>query len=92
MNNFDKIKVCVGYEVNGEKVYEMPASLRKYRLAKPIYKSLPGWPDLPEKVWEKGFSALPQTLKNYVSYIESETGCPVKIVSVGPQRHETILR
>jgi len=92
LNNFDKIKVCVGYEVNGEKVYEMPASLRKYRLAKPIYKSLPGWPDLPKKVWEKGFSALPQTLKNYVSYIESETGCPVKIVSVGPQRHETILR
>ena len=92
LNNFDKIKVCVGYEVNGEKVYQMPASLRQYRLAKPIYKSLPGWPDLPEKVWEKGFSALPQTLKNYVSYIESETGCPVKIVSVGPQRHETILR
>ena len=92
LNNFDKIKVCIGYEVDGEKVYEMPASLRKYRLAKPIYKSLPGWPDLPEKVWEKGFSALPQTLKNYVSYIESETACPIKIVSVGPQRHETILR
>ncbi len=92
LNNFDKIKVCIGYEVNGEKVYQMPASLRQYRLAKPIYKSLPGWPDLPEKVWEEGFSALPQTLKNYVSYIESETGCLVKIVSVGPQRHETILR
>ena len=92
LNNFEKIKVCVGYEVNGKKVYQMPASLRQYRLAKPIYKSLPGWPDLPDKVWEKGFSALPQTLKNYVSYIESETGCPVKIVSVGPQRHETILR
>ena len=92
LNNFDKIKVCVGYEVDGKKVYQMPASLRQYRLAKPIYKSLPGWPDLPEKVWEKGFSALPQTLKNYVSYIESETACPIKIVSVGPQRHETILR
>ena len=70
----------------------MPASLHDYRCAKPIYTSLPGWEDLPNNIWDMGFDALPKTMKDYISYIEKEVECPVKIVSVGPQRHETILR
>ena len=70
----------------------MPASLTEYRNAKPIYESLPGWGELPENIWDKGFAAMPQTLKDYIAFIEHEVGCPVKIVSVGPQRHETIIR
>ena len=92
LNNFETIKVCVAYEVFGEKIDEMPASLSCYREAKPIYKKLPGWTTLPDKAWEQGFSALPETLKNYISFIENEIECAVKIISVGPQRHETILR
>ena len=48
--------------------------------------------ELPNNVWDKGFDALPETLKNYISYIEEQVECPVTIVSVGPQRHETIIR
>ena len=92
LNNYKNLKICVAYDVEGKKIDEMPASLNQYRKAKPIYKTLPGWESLPEKVWEKGFDILPQTLKDYISFIENEVSCSVKIVSVGPQRHETISR
>ena len=92
LNNYKTLKVCLSYEIEGKTVTEMPAGLSEYRKAKPVYKTLPGWNSLPEKVWEKGYDSLPQELKNYISFIEDEVDCPVKIISVGPQRHETILR
>ena len=92
LSGFESIKVCVSYDVNGENILEMPASLSQYRLAKPVYESLPGWDSLPNKIWEKGFDALPETLKEYIKFVEEQVDCPVKLISVGPQRHETILR
>jgi adenylosuccinate synthase len=92
LNGFDELPVCIAYDVEGNKIKEMPASLTSYRKAKPIYKILSGWADLTDNVWNKGYDALPQTLKHYINFIESEVECPIKIVSVGPQRHETIIR
>ena len=92
LSGFESIKVCVAYDVNGENILEMPASLSQYRLARPVYESLPGWDNLPDKIWEKGFNALPETLKEYIKFVEDQIDCPVKLISVGPQRHETILR
>ena len=92
LSGFESIKVCVSYDVNGENILEMPASLSQYRLAKPVYESLSGWDNLPDKIWEKGFNALPETLKEYIKFVEDQVDCPVKLISVGPQRHETILR
>ena len=92
LSGLRSIKVCVSYNVNGENILEMPASLSQYRLAKPVYESLPGWDSLPDKIWEKGFGALPETLKEYIKFVEDQIDCPVKLISVGPQRHETILR
>ena len=92
LNGFDKLPVCVAYDVNGKRITEMPASLTEYRNAKPVYEILAGWGDLPKNVWDKGYNTMPKTLKNYITFIEREVDCPVKIVSVGPQRHETIIR
>ena len=92
LSGLRSIKVCVSYDVNGENILEMPASLSQYRLAKPVYESLPGWDSLSDKIWEKGFGALPETLKEYIKFVEDQIDCPVKLISVGPQRHETILR
>ena len=92
LSGLRSIKVCVSYDVNGENILEMPASLSQYRLAKPVYESLLGWDSLPDKVWKKGFGALPETLKEYIKFVEDQIDCPVKLISVGPQRHETILR
>ena len=92
LNGFTELPICVAYDVDGEHIKEMPASLTQYRNAKPIYETLPGWGDLPEDVLEQGYDALPESLKDYITFIEKEVDCPVKIISIGPQRHETITR
>ena len=92
LSGFDTIKICVAYDIDGDRVMEMPASLTQYRIAKPIYESLQGWENLPDEIWNKGYEALPETLKEYIAFIEENVDCPVKIISVGPQRHETLLR
>ncbi|MED5426904.1 MAG: adenylosuccinate synthase [Candidatus Neomarinimicrobiota bacterium] len=92
LNGFESLPVCVGYNVEGSILKEMPASLIQYRKAKPVYRTLQGWDNLPENIWDEGYDAFPQTLKDYINFIEHEVDCPVKIVSVGPQRHETIIR
>ena len=92
LNGFENLKVCTAYDIDHSQITEMPASLTHYRKAQPIYKTLSGWETLPDEVWTKGFDALPKTLKEYISFIEDAVDCPVKIVSVGPQRHETIIR
>ena len=92
LNNIPEIPICTSYKINDTETKEMPASLTHYRNAKPVYKKLVGWGNLPENVWDKGYDALPIEIKNYITFIENEVACPVKIVSVGPQRHETIIR
>ena len=92
LNNIPEIPICTSYELGDNEIKEMPASLTQYREAKPIYKRLKGWGNLPENVWDHGYDALPSELKNYINFIEDEVSCPVTIVSVGPQRHETIIR
>ena len=92
LDGFKELPVCVAYNVKGKHIKEMPASLTQYREAVPVYKVLPGWESIPSKVWDLGYDSFPKTLKEYISFIEEEVKCPVKIVSVGPQRHETIIR
>ncbi len=92
LNNFNEIKVCTKYKIKNSIIKETPASLCQYNKLKPVYKSLPGWGKLPEKIWDKGFNALPENLKDYIKFIEDSIKCNVNIVSVGPQRHETIIR
>tara|TARA_B100000003_G_scaffold80823_2_gene72568 strand:+ start:679 stop:1971 length:1293 start_codon:yes stop_codon:yes gene_type:complete len=92
LNGFKNLQVCIAYDINGETLTEMPASLTQYRQAKPIYKTLSGWEDLSNNIWEKGYNSLPENLKKYINFIEEEVRCPIKIISVGPQRHETIIR
>ena len=92
LNNINDILVCNSYDIGNREVYEMPASLTDYRNAKPIYQKLKGWGNIPENIWDKGFDKLPQAIKGYVSFIEDSVDCKVTILSVGPQRHETIIR
>ena len=92
LNGVKEIPVCINYEVNGSILSEMPASLSQYKNAKPIYKNLNGWEDLPENAWDQGYDSLPRQIKDYINFIEQEVECAVKIVSIGPQRHQTIIR
>ena len=74
----------------------MPASLSKMRVAKPIYKTLDGWNDINNDqvnhLCNKGYDALPDTMKQYIDFIEKEVDCPITIISLGRERNQTILR
>ena len=86
----DEIKICTKYKLaDGTETEEMPFQLMDEEIT-PVYETLKGWKsDLTET---RSYDDFPQELKDYVSYIEKETGVPIKIVSVGPDRTQTILR
>lgn len=88
LDDFDTIKICVGYETNGEIIEKFPFELNDN--VTPVYVELPGWKsDLTKLTHENEF---PEELNNYLSFIEEETGLPVTIASVGPNRAQTITR
>ena len=95
LGGFDRVRICVSYEYNGELVDEHPADLGVFRKCRPVYDDYEGWPDLPTDEWRRiarqGFSALPRQLKSYLGIIEELTGVYVALVSVGPMREETVL-
>ena len=88
MNSFDTIKVCTAYKIGNETVDHFPYEADDK--VEPVYKSFPGWKSDITKV--RSYEEFPVEFKNYVEWIEKETGCPVKIISVGPDRSETVLR
>lgn len=88
LDDFETINVCVGYEIDGETVETFPFELTEK--VKPVYVELPGWKcDLTKLTHENEF---PEEFNQYLSFIEDETGLPVTIASVGPNRAQTIIR
>jgi adenylosuccinate synthase len=88
LDDFDSVKVCVGYEVNGERVDRFPANTGLLARCEPIYEELPGW-DKPTASATQ-LSQLPENALAYVKRIEELVGCKVQIISTGPRREETI--
>ena len=86
------LAVCTAYNIDGELEQEMPASLHRFRSAEPVYQTLPGWGQLSDDMTEKGYESLPENLRNYVQFIEDQVSCPVNIISIGPERNQTIIR
>jgi len=88
LDNFNTIKVAVAYKVNGETLDYFPYDINDN--IEPVFKEFKGWMcDISNIDNEKD---LPKELMTYIEYIEKETGVPIKIVSVGPDRDATILR
>ncbi|MCC8154439.1 MAG: adenylosuccinate synthase [Tannerellaceae bacterium] len=88
LDGFDTIKACVTYNLNGEEVTRFPYELDE--TVKPVYVELPGWKtDMTKMTNENEF---PEEFNAYLSFIEEELGVPIKIVSVGPDRDQTIVR
>lgn len=90
LDEFDEIKFCVGYEKEGEKVEHFPANLADLEKCQPVYQSIKGWQQ--DITQATGFDELPREAKDYVKVIEDFTGIPVKLISVGPKRSQTIIR
>jgi len=85
----ETIKVCVAYEVDGERITNVPASIRRLERCKPVYEEFKGWncPTTECTSWDE----LPEQAKKYVAYLEDLTGVKVAILSVGPKRSSTLL-
>jgi adenylosuccinate synthase len=89
LHGMKELKVCTHYEIFGKMTQDFPLDPVRLKKAKPVYETLPGW--------EEGISnakkrdELPANAREYVQYVEKALGVPIKIVSVGPKREETIL-
>jgi adenylosuccinate synthase len=87
LDAFELIKICIGYEIDGEVVEHFPFELSDD--VKPVYVELPGWETDLTRI--KSLDEFPEELNNYISFIEDEMGIPVSIASVGPNREQTIF-
>jgi len=89
LTGWEKIPVCVAYEIDGKRVEELPASQSDFHHAKPIYEYLPGWKENISKA--KSVADLPKNAQEYVKFLEKISGAPMSAIGVGPGRDETIV-
>ena len=88
LDTFDTIKACVAYKVNGKETREFPFNIEEG--VEPVYQELPGW-----KTDMTGFTSedqLPKAFIDYIHFLEEQLETPVRIISVGPDREQTIIR
>ncbi|MCS5656157.1 MAG: adenylosuccinate synthase [Dehalococcoidia bacterium] len=88
LDEFDSVKVCVGYEVSGERLDRFPANTGLLARCKPVFEEMPGWDKPTASATE--LSQLPENALAYVHKIEELVGCRAQIISTGPSRAETI--
>ncbi len=89
LTGWEKIPVCVAYEVDGKRVEEVPASQSDFHHAKPIYEYVDGWKEDISNC--KKFEELPINAQKYVKYLEKLSGAPMSAIGVGPGRDQTIV-
>ena len=88
LTGWEKIPVCVAYDIEGMRVEELPASQTDFHHAKPIYEYLPGWTE--DITSAKTLEDLPANARAYVKFLEDISGAPMSAIGVGPGRDQTI--
>ncbi len=89
LDGMEEVQICVGYEIDGQRIESAPFSADTYSRCVPIYESMPGWQE--STVGVKELNGLPQAARDYITRIEELTGVPVHQISTGPDREETIV-
>jgi adenylosuccinate synthase len=89
LTGWEKIPVCVAYDIDGKRVEEVPSSQTDFHHAKPIYEYLPGWSEDISKA--RTLSDLPKNARDYIAFLEEISGAPMSAIGVGPGRDETIV-
>lgn len=90
LTGIDELKICVSYNLEGKEIKTIPATLKEYEKCVPNYITLKAWHEDITKA--RTFEELPEEAKVYINTIEKYTGINVDIISVGPERNETIIR
>ena len=88
LDELAEIPVCTGYKIGGKKTTEIPADVAGYERIEPLYEKLPGWKKSTEGVTE--FEKLPSAAREYLKFLEKESGARIGMVSTGPDRDQTI--
>jgi adenylosuccinate synthase len=89
LDELAEIPVCVGYKVNGKETAEIPAHASGYDAIECIYRTMPGWRISTLGITE--LEKLPQAAREYLNFLEKESGARVGMVSTGPGREQTIF-
>lgn len=89
LDDFDEIKACVAYKINGEETTQFPFSIDENAI-EPVYVTLPGWKT--DMTRFKSESEFPQAFSDYIKFLEKELETPITIISIGPDREQTIER
>ncbi len=89
LDELDEIKICVQYDLNGEKVDYLPAAVEDQLKIQPIYKTFPGWKESTNGI--KNIDELPENAKKYIFAIEDFIGTKISSISTSPERDDTIL-
>jgi adenylosuccinate synthase len=89
LSTLNPLRLCVAYELEGERRDTMPATLPELERCRPVFEDLPGWPEDIRGV--RRLEDLPTNTRNYLKRVEELVGVPIQLVSVGPDREETIL-
>lgn len=90
LSDIGTLKICVGYNKNGEFTDEFPPSLEELELCEPVYEEMPGWEGDISSC--KSYDELPENAKKYIERIEQLIGCKVSMVGVGPERTQNLMR
>ncbi|MBI2139717.1 adenylosuccinate synthetase [Candidatus Woesearchaeota archaeon] len=89
LSRLKALKICAAYEIDGKKTTAFPSDMEQFAKAKPVYEEMPGWDK--ELSGVKTFEELPSAAQAYLKRIEGLLGVPIAIISVGPERGETVF-
>ncbi len=89
LDGFEKLKICIGYDLDGEKLDYLPIAADQQSRCKPIFEEIPGWSESTEGA--RSWADLPANAIKYVRRIEELIDCPVALLSTSPEREDTIL-
>ena len=88
LDEFDEIKICTGYSLNGKTINYLPSAEKEQKLIKPIYEVIKGWKK--SIVGVRNLNDLPEEAKIYIKRIEELVNCPIILISTSPERSDTI--
>jgi adenylosuccinate synthase len=89
LDQLDEIKVCVSYEIDGDRCHEFPSNARRFARCRPIYETLPGWKQPTDHC--RSLADLPSEALNYLEFLADIMEVPIAIVSLGAERNQTII-
>ena len=89
LSGLDHIPVCVAYDIDGERVSELPMTQTGFHHAKPVYELLPGWDD--DISGARSFEDLPKNAQDYITFLDERCGARISAIGVGPEREQTVV-